>query len=207
MVKAYAEMIRDISGENREKRDTHLKVIIDEADRLNMLVNDMLDLSKIESGNMELKMDEFDISKTVRTILQRLNVLSERSGYIFTLNCEDTIMVTADKLRIEQVIYNLISNAVNYTGDDKHVNINLYANDGCARFEVTDTGKGIPREELENIWERYYKAKETHKRAVIGTGLGLSIVKNILRLHNADFGVISSVGKGSTFWFELKTGA
>jgi signal transduction histidine kinase len=103
-----------------------------------------------------------------------------------------------------QVIYNLINNAINYTGEDKVVRVKQIINGEIVRIEVTDTGQGIAKEELKNVWERYYKIDKEHKRAIMGTGLGLSIVKNILELHHARYGVDSTLGKGSTFWFELK---
>ena len=110
----------------------------------------------------------------------------------------------ADEFKIYQVIYNLIANAINYTGEDKKVTIKQIVNDDTVRIEVVDTGKGISEDEIENVWERYYKIDKTHKRAIIGTGLGLSIVKNILDLHGAKYGVDSTLGKGSSFWFEMK---
>ena len=204
MIRAYAEMLRDFSSENEEKRKTRASVIVEEADRLSGLVNDMLDLSKIQSGSEKIVFQPFDISQTVKHILQRFHILAERDGYIFVCSCTERLVVKADEKRIEQVIYNLISNAVNYTGDDKRVEIRLEALNDRVRCEVKDSGKGIPKEKLEVIWERYYKAAETHKRPVIGTGLGLSIVKNILEAHGADYGVDSAEGRGSTFWFELK---
>lgn len=204
MVKMYAEMIRDFSGNNIKKRSEHIDIIISEADRLSSLVNDILDISRIESGTEKMNFESFDLSQVVKNIINRFNMLCERDGYIFYIECEDNLFVTADEKRIEQVIYNLIGNAVNYTGNDKRISICLKGLEGRIRFEVTDTGNGIPNDKLENIWERYYKSNETHKRAVIGTGLGLSIVKNILEMHHAHFGVESTVGKGSTFWFELR---
>lgn len=204
MIKMYAEMIRDLSGENPKKRSEHVNVITEEVDRLSNLVDDILALSKIESGTSEMNCHRLDLSQMVRIIAKRFNVHTERDGYFFSINCDDGIYIDADEKRIEQVIYNLISNAVNYTGDDKQVSISLKDSGIVARFEVADTGNGIPEEEIENIWERYYKAKETHKRAIAGTGLGLAIVRNILKAHQARFGVESTVGKGSTFWFELK---
>ena len=115
----------------------------------------------------------------------------------------DAAYVLADEKRIQQVIYNLIGNAVNYTGEDKRVEIRLTVEDGRARFSVTDTGNGIRPEDMPRIWERYYKVDKVHKRAAVGTGLGLSIVKNILDAHNAKFGVSSELGQGSCVWFEL----
>lgn len=204
MVKAYGEMIRDISGENKIKREAHLKVIIDEADRLSVLVNDLLDLSQLQSGNREPQFSQFNLGALVKDILSRFHVLSERDGYVFIVNIEEESMVTADKKQIQQVVYNLIGNAVNYTGEDKHVVVTVKSQMDRVRFEVKDTGKGIPPDMTDAIWDRYYKAVETHKRAVVGTGLGLSIVKGSLIAHRAQFGVQSAVGNGSTFWFELK---
>lgn len=203
MVKMYAELIRDVSGSNPEKRQAHCQIIIEESDRLSGLITDVLDLSKLQSGTAQLNKNNFDLSEKAKVILNRFNALAESKGYVFNINCEPNLTVYADEQKIEQVIYNLISNAVNYTGDDKTVTIEVKKSGSKVRFEVKDTGKGIPKEKLSQIWDRYYKAKETHKRAVVGTGLGLSIVKGILEAHNAGFGAESTVGKGSMFWFEL----
>ena len=104
---------------------------------------------------------------------------------------------------ILQVLYNLINNAVNYTGEDKLVNVTETVTDGVVRISITDTGEGISKEQLPLIWDRYYKVDKVHRRATVGTGLGLSIVKQILELHGAVYGVSSTMGKGSTFWFSL----
>ena len=98
-----------------------------------------------------------------------------------------------------------MNNAINYTGEDKSVTISQIVSGHIVRIEVTDTGEGIAADEINNVWERYYKIDKEHKRAVMGSGLGLSIVKNILKLHNAKYGVNSKIGEGTTFWFELKT--
>ena len=102
-----------------------------------------------------------------------------------------------------QVIYNLVNNAINYTGDDKKIVVRQRVNGSIARIEVIDSGEGIAKEELANVWERYYKVDKNHKRAVMGTGLGLSIVKNVLKLHKLQFGVESEVGKGTIFTINL----
>ena len=111
--------------------------------------------------------------------------------------------VFADELKISQVIYNLVNNAINHAGDDKTVKVVQSVKDKKVKIEVTDFGEGIPADKLEYIWDRYYKVDKQHKRGVIGTGLGLSIVKSILDAHGAHYGVRSTLGKGSTFWFEL----
>ena len=110
-------------------------------------------------------------------------------------------------MKISQVLYNLINNAIHYTGEDKTVRIRQIANNSTVRVEISDSGDGIAPEMLDYIWDRYYKIDKEHKRAVIGTGLGLSIVKTILQMHNAQFGVQSEIGQGSTFWFELQASA
>lgn len=203
MIKMYAEMVRDLSGDKPAKRSEHLNIIINETDRLSTLVNDILDLSKIESGTAEMRMSDFSISQTIRRIAARFDVMAQREGYAFRVECPKELYVRGDEGRIEQVVYNLVSNAVNYTGEDKQVFIRLIPKEYSIRFEVSDTGKGIPPEQLADIWERYYRSHDTHKRAIMGTGLGLSIVRNILAAHQAAYGVDSTVGQGSTFWFEL----
>lgn len=210
MIKAYAEMIRDLSGDNPEKRARHLSIIIEEADRLNGLVVDMLDLSKIQSGVAETAITSFDLSEHLGAVLKRFDYLE--SSKMLDLKTEITpgIIVKADIPKLEQVIYNLVTNAINYTGDDGLVTVKLARKTKTiARFEVTDTGKGIAKEELAYIWERYYKAEksEFHQRTAVGTGIGLSIVKGVLELHGFAYGVSSTVGKGSTFWFECPCAA
>ena len=116
---------------------------------------------------------------------------------------DDEIYVEADEQKMYQVIYNLVNNAINYTGEDKKVTVHQKMTDGILRIEVIDTGNGVKQEDIPYVWDRYYKDKTTHKRALQGTGLGLSIVKNVLELHGAKYGVSSIRGKGATFWFEL----
>lgn len=206
MVKSYAEMIRDLSGNNPEKRNKHLQVIIDEADRLNTLVSDMLTLSKMQSGVEAMRPEEFDIQETIRSLLQTYTILEEQEGYHFQFQSSgsDTVMIFGDETRLKQVISNLVTNAVRYGGEAKDVTVAITDDGSHTRITVTDKGSGIPQQELEHIWERYYKASSNGQRAASGgSGLGLSIVKEILLLHNATYGVDSSVGAGSTFWFTL----
>jgi len=203
MIKAYASMIQEISGDNPEKREKHTQVIIDETDRLTALVNDILKMSKIRSGMDTLKIEEFNLSEFIHTVLERFEFLTETQGYTIVRDIDDELYTRADKDKIEQVVYNLIGNAVNYTGDDKKITVSLHRKNEKIRFSVTDTGKGIPPEECSTIWERYYSSAETHKRPIKGTGLGLSIVKTILVKHGFGFGVDSEVGKGSTFFVDF----
>ena len=204
MIKAYASMIREISGDDPAKREKHTQVIIDESDRLTALVNDILDVSKIRSGMDNLKIVNLNFSEFVHAVLERFDYLAETQGYTIVRDIDDELYADADVDKMEQVVYNLVGNAVNYTGEDKIIRVILKrADKGMLRLSVVDTGKGILPEELETIWDRYYSRSETHKRPVQGTGLGLSIVKAILVRHGFRYGVDSEVGKGSTFYFEL----
>lgn len=202
MIKAYAEMIHDISGDNREKREAHLSVISSEADRLTNLVNDILELSVLQSGNGTVELVNLNLSDMVKKVISDFEPVFEHEGHNIKSSIEPDQYIHGDEQKLMQVFYNLIGNGMNYIGDDKTVGIRLIDLGGRVRFEVSDSGEGIPEDELPYIWDRYYKAKE-HKNEKTGTGLGLSIVKSILELHGARFGVNSEVGSGSTFWFEI----
>ncbi len=200
MINGYGEVMRDIPG---EMNADNIQIIIDETKRLSSLVSDMFDLSRLSGGNRELKKTLFSLTEAVRQTVERYSHLTAAEGYSIEFAPDREVWVEADEILILQVIYNLASNAINYTGEDKKVYISQTVTDGVCRISVSDTGEGIPEEKLPLIWDRYYRTGDYHKRAVTGTGLGLSIVKNALLLHGAAFGVSTSIGEGSTFWFEL----
>ncbi len=208
MITGYAEVMRDLPGENTPE---NVQVIIDEGSRLTTLVNDLLDLSKLQSGTAPMTMTTFSLTDCIMTIHRRYQKLMENDGYDISFLYDGEAFVTADYPKLGQVIYNLVNNAISYTGTDKKVVIrqDVTEENGVqtVRISVTDTGMGISPENLEYIWDRYFKENKTHKRAVVGTGLGLSIVKGILQMHHAKFGVETSEDAhdhGSTFWFELE---
>jgi len=203
MIKAYAEMIRDFSGNDEKKRLAHTKIIIDETDRLTMLVNDILDLSKLQDGMNVTDESVFDMSELCKQVVSKFSEFAKKDGYTLICEIEDGLKVKADKKKIEQVVYNLIGNSINYTGEDKTVKIFLRKKGDKIVFETIDSGKGISEEKVKTIWERYYRDSETHQRPVKGTGLGLSIVKTILENHNLRFGVITKKGVGSNFFIEF----
>ena len=203
MIKAYAEMIKDFENMSVQKRNENLNIIIEETDRLNVLVSDILDLSKLQANTYELKIEEFDLDKLIRDVIKRYYILIDSEGYEFIYENEESIMVMGDKKRIEQVVYNLINNAINYTGDDKKVYIELVNGKKKVTVKIRDTGKGIKKEDIKYIWNKYYHNEKKHKRNAYGTGLGLSIVKTILDSHNYKYGVDSKINKGTTFYFEI----
>ncbi|NLD88668.1 MAG: HAMP domain-containing histidine kinase [Clostridiales bacterium] len=200
MIAGYAEMMRDLPGESTPE---NLQIIIDEANRLTALVGDILDLSSYQAGTQILSPEHMSLTELLSDITTRYSKLTEQDGYSITFSCAEDIHVYADKLKLSQVVYNLIGNAVNYSPDDRRVEIFQRRIDDCVRVEVTDHGPGIPPDKIRYIWDRFYKVDTTKRAKINGTGLGLSIAKNILILHNARYGVETDQNAGSTFWFEL----
>ncbi len=197
MISGYAEVMRDIPGENSPE---NVQVIIDEAARLTNLVNDLLDISKLEAGEMKYTPRSVNLTESIISIIKRYDKLAD---YTFDFYHGDDIYVLGDELKLSQVVYNLVNNAINYTGEDKRVVLTQTIIDGFVKIEVSDSGEGIDPDKINLIWERYYKLEKSHKRAQIGTGLGLSIVKKVIDLHGGTCGAESEPHKGSTFWFML----
>lgn len=200
MIKAYAEMTSDLEL-NKKRKVENMNIIIEEVDRLTLLVNDILILSKMQSKVEELKIETFNLTELIHSILKRFEILKEKENYQFIFDYCDPIEIQADKKKLEQVIYNLVNNAINYTGNDKKVTIEIELSNQQVMIKVIDTGKGIPSKDIPYIWDKYYKDSNKHKRETNGTGLGLSIVKHILKLHHFEYGVKSVKKKGTTFYF------
>jgi signal transduction histidine kinase len=201
LITGYSEMIRDLPG---EATADNMQVIIDESKRLTALVSDLLDLSKLQSNTSEPVLAPISLTALIRRIIDRFAQFTERDDYCIEFEDGLDVRVLADENRLSQVIYNLITNAINYTGADKRVTVREEISGGRVRISVIDSGEGIAPEDLPHIWDRYYKVDKVHRRSAAGTGLGLSIVKNALSQHpGVDFGVESEPGKGSIFWFSM----
>lgn len=203
LIKANSEMVRDLTIKDEKKSKDTLNTIISEVDRLNLLVEDILDLSKMQSKVYELKKEKFDLNIVIREIIEKYKILEEKDGYKIIYNYKKEINIYADKKRIEQAIYNLINNAINYTGKNKKVYIEIEELNDSYKVSIRDTGNGIDSKDLDYIWDKYYKVDKSYKRVSHGTGLGLSIVKNIFIMHGYNYGVNTSK-KGTTFYFEIK---
>ena len=204
-IKAYAEMIKDISGDNPHKRNEHLDVIISETDYLNRLVDDMNELSKMQSGNYVLKYSNFDLSQRIREVIQLHKVMIDEGELTVKVDIPDELIIYADEIKISQVIYNFLSNAIKHTPAGKTIYVRAYESDEGEHihFEVEDEGEGIDEKDLPYIWDRYQKSSRSFSRSMTSTGLGLSIVKAILDAHGAKYGVKSVKDEGSTFYFDL----
>ncbi len=195
MIGGYGEMMRDIPGENNEE---NIQVIIDEAKRLTKLVNDTLDLSKLQSGSYNLRPNIFSITENAKDIVSQFDKLSAGTANV-SFEGKREVFVNADESLINEAIYNLVSNAVSHSGDNVSVVVRQTVSGGNVRISVADSGPGIAPEDLEGIWERYRKGSGS------GTGLGLAIVRAAMLLNGGGYGVKSTLGKGSEFWIELPT--
>ena len=136
--------------------------------------------------------------------MTRYEILKTTEDYNFIIELPEKCEVTADKAKLQQVIYNLINNAINYTGKNKKVMVRVKNTRREVIVEVEDTGKGIKKEEIPYIWDKYYKNDKKHQRNVVSTGIGLSIVKEVLTKHKFDYGVKSTLKKGTTFYFKIR---
>ncbi|PRR75881.1 HAMP domain-containing sensor histidine kinase [Clostridium thermopalmarium] len=201
LIYSYAEMMQDFPD---EITTTQIHTIMSETKRLSSLVNDILDVSKLETGTMELHMHKYNLTESIYETVARLSELLRNDGYSIEFQHSEDVYVIADEAKITQALYNLLTNAVNYSTDDKHIVVKQNRVQNSVRIEVHDHGDGISPENIPYIWDRYYKVDKKHKRAITGTGLGLSIVKKIFELHGAEYGVESEIGKGSIFWFQLE---
>lgn len=204
IIRGYAETLRDVTGSVPEKREKQLGIIIEESERLSKIVDDILNLSQLQEGALPLTLNQFMIKNTIENIIKRYDILSEKTGIKVEVICPDNLKVSGDEPKIEQVLYNLVNNAFNHTLDGGNITIIVRSDIQRVKVEVKDTGTGISKENLQHVWDRYFKSNKTGERKIVGTGLGLAIVKNVLEGHNAPYGVESEEGVETTFWFELK---
>ncbi len=203
MIRGYSEAIRDLPDEDHTE---NIQVVIDEANRLSELVNDLLDLSKLQSGVLVLDRVPLNLTEFVRETVDRLSRMVEFDDYHLSFDAEEDVWVQADAMRLSRVVYNLITNAIYYSGDDHCVEIRQLVSKETVRLSFIDHGKGISAEELDNIWKRYYRVRsgtDAHANAHGNSGLGLSIVQTLISLHGGSCGVDSELGAGSEFWIEL----
>ena len=203
LIKGYAETVRDITGDDKPHRDEQLNIIVDETDRLTALVSSVMELSKVTSGAEKCEPVRFDMGQLCEEVSERYDAVCAQNGWTLLLEVPDApLEVWADPAMIERALHNLLGNAMHHIGPDGVFILRAEPCGEGVRVEVEDHGPGIAEEDLPYIFERYYRARSDAGKA--GTGLGLSITKAIFRQHGFRFGVQSTVGKGTTFWFTMK---
>jgi signal transduction histidine kinase len=203
LIESYAELINDYSGDNPQKRKEHIAVILEESKKLEYLINDMIDLSKMQAKTMEYKDENFNLADSLNKFEEYYK--DKFKDFEFTFSYAKHIPLFADKKRIEQVIANLINNAINYSQKDERkiaVSVKKIAQQNLWRLSVEDHGIGISKQDQKLIFERHFRSTSA-KRATTGSGIGLSIVREILNTYKFNFGVESELGKGSTFYFDF----
>jgi two-component system sensor histidine kinase ResE len=205
MLQGYSEAIMDDVVSSEEERKEMIKIIYDESQRMGRLVTDLLDLARMESGHMRLYKDYVPISPVIERITQKFVQVAKEKQVNLTFNTtiEDTLHLEMDEDRIEQVLTNLIDNAIRHTPVTGSVEVIVDRQLSFARIQVKDNGAGIPADDLQYVFERFYKADKARTRGKGGTGLGLAIAKNIVEAHKGRITVESEVDKGTTFTFYL----
>jgi two-component system phosphate regulon sensor histidine kinase PhoR len=202
----YMESLTDGGMDNVKIRDKYLQKAIDNIERLDTIVKDLEDISKYETGALNLNIAPFDLYELVKDIVSNMGIYADEQDITMQIHndSKSPIMVLADKSRIEQVLVNLISNSIKYGKFSGVTDIQFYDLDEQILVEVTDNGPGIEEADIPRLFERFFRAEKSRARKMGGTGLGLSIVKNIIEAHEQIINVRSEVGIGTTFSFTLQ---
>ncbi|OJF18173.1 MAG: hypothetical protein A6D91_09580 [Bacillaceae bacterium G1] len=200
MLQGYSEAILDGVVQDGEEIKALTRIIHDEALRMGKLVNELLDMARIQSGQLKLQIQEVDLVGLCTHVLNKFEKMAEESRIGLSLKQETPVpLVAADSDRMEQVLTNLVDNALKHTPDGGSITVRLRKLTDEVLLEVEDTGVGIPTEDLPFVFERFYKTDKARTRGKTGTGLGLAIVKNIVEAHGGMITAKSQVGKGTTF--------
>lgn len=201
----YAETLLHDPPEDEEQRTRFLVAVVREAQRMQRLVEDLLNLSRIESGRAAPQFTGANLHNIVGRVLTQLKGQADRAGVTLTNEVPPDLRLECDPGQIEQVVYNLVSNGIQYTPAGGRVTVSGWTEGDKAALQVTDTGIGIPRADLPRIFERFYRVDKARSRATGATGLGLAIVKHIVDAHRGKVSVESEPGRGSSFTVELPT--
>jgi two-component system, OmpR family, sensor histidine kinase VanS len=202
LIQGYAEGLLDNINEDAESREFYCDVIIDEAKKMNQMVKKLLTLNQLEFGNNQVNIERFDIVALIRSILNSTDILFQQKEVMAVFDHKDPVYVWADEYLIEEVLTNYISNALNHVDGAKIIEIKLIRHDNLVRVAVFNTGPRIPEEDIDKIWDKFYKVDKARTREYGGSGIGLSIVKAIMTSLNQKCGVVNHES-GVEFWFEL----
>ncbi|MDW2798158.1 HAMP domain-containing sensor histidine kinase [Clostridium boliviensis] len=202
LIQGYAEGLTEGMAEDPESRDYYCEVIMDEANKMNKMVRQLLNLTALEFGNDDLQLECFDLTELIRGVIGSSGILIQQKEAKVKLETFDKIRVCADEFKIEEVITNYINNALNHLGGEREIIITAEENGKEALVTVFNTGQNIPEEDIPKLWTKFFKVDKAHTREYGGSGIGLSIVKAIIDSHNKTCGVRNVKG-GVEFWFTL----
>ncbi|WP_242325316.1 cell wall metabolism sensor histidine kinase WalK [Bacillus cereus group sp. BfR-BA-01353] len=200
VIRSFAEGIKD--GVSKDT-SYYTDVILEETENMNRLIVEMLELAMLESGTYKLDMTTFSIGELTQQVYTKLLFSMEEKHLQVNIDADPSILVKANRSRIEQVVVNLLSNAIRYTPEREKIQVSIIEAENTVKVEIENTGNPIPEESLEKIWDRFYRLDASRSRHTGGTGLGLSIVKNILDLHHAEYGVYNTTNS-VVFYFNLQ---
>ena len=202
LIQGYAEGLNEGINDNPDDIKYYSEVIMDESNKLNKMVGQLLSLNQIEFGSVKLNLERFDIVEVIKSLISRRQILSEKEDVEIKIDAPNKQYVWGDEFYIEEVITNYLNNAINHVDEHRIIKVQVVENNGIVRVSVFNSGKPIPEEELENIWVKFYKIDKARTREYGGSGIGLSIVKAIMDNHDKECGAINHED-GVEFWFEL----
>lgn len=202
LIQGYAEGLKDGISDDEESRDFYCEVIMDEAQKMNTMVKKLLTLNEVEFGQETVKLERFNVSEVIAGVAQSCALLIEQKEGTLKLEADDPLYVWSDELKIEEVLTNYISNAVNHLDGERIVEIRAHKNGEKVRISVFNTGRQIPEEDLDRVWDKFYKVDKAHTREYGGSGIGLSIVKAVMDSVNGSYGA-RNLENGVEFWIEL----
>ena len=204
LIQGYAEGLQECINDDAESREFYWEVIIDEADKMNRMVKKLLTLNQLEFGNDQVIMERFDMTELIRGVANSTRILMEQKGIRLELENSEEAWVWGDEFKVEEVITNYMSNAINHADGEKLIRVFYTRSEDKLRVSVFNTGQPIPEEDIEKIWVKFYKVDKARTREYGGSGIGLSIVKAIMDSFHQRCGVINHED-GVEFWMELAT--
>ena len=202
LIQGYAEGLTECVNDDEQSREFYCNVIMDEADKMNKMVKNLLSLNQLESGGNTLQYEKFELNMVISGIVSSLDYLLKQENIQVDFCPKEDIYVYADEFKMEEVVTNYLTNAIHYAKGEKQIRISEEKIGKRVRISVFNTGDQIPQEELDNIWGKFYKVDKARTREYGGSGIGLSIVKAIMNAHGTECGV-NNLENGVEFWFEL----
>lgn len=202
LIQGYAEGLKEGVNEDAESREFYCDVIMDEAAKMNRMVKNLLTLNQLEFGDEDIVFDRFNLTALIRGVLQSMEILADQAGATVNFRQTEDVYAWADEFKVEQVVRNYVSNAIHHVTGDKVIEVKMIPEGDKIRVTVFNTGTPIPEEDVDHIWDKFYKVDKAHTREYGGNGIGLSIVKAIMKSFHQQYGV-KNYDNGVEFWFEL----